>query len=314
MNTVVANLNIEVIKPTIGAIIHDIDLNALNEQTTQQIQQALLDHQVIFFRKQQLAPQAQADLARSFGSLHVHPIYPSIEDVPEVMVLDSWKQDLRDNELWHTDVTFSKTPPLGCVLQAIKIPPVGGDTLWSSNTAAFKGLPLELQQKLRGLTATHDIRKSFPLELQQKLRGLTATHDIRKSFPLERFAHNEEEREKLLQTFKRNPPVVHPVVRTHPVTGEPLLFVSEGFTTRINELSEQESEQLLDFLFEHATQEQFHLRWKWQDGDIAIWDNRCTQHKALFDYGDAHRIMHRATINGDVPFYKEEQQPELAEA
>ena len=145
MNTVVANLNIEVIKPTIGAIIHDIDLNALNEQTTQQIQQALLDHQVIF-RKQQLAPQAQADLARSFGTLHVHPIYPSIEDVPEVMVLDSWKQDLRDNELWHTDVTFSKTPPLGCVLQAIKIPPVGGDTLWSSNTAAFKGLPLELQQ------------------------------------------------------------------------------------------------------------------------------------------------------------------------
>ncbi len=228
MNTVVANLNIEVIKPTIGAIIHDIDLNALNEQTTQQIQQALLDHQVIFFRKQQLAPQAQADLARSFGTLHVHPIYPSIEDVPEVMVLDSWKQDLRDNELWHTDVTFSKTPPLGCVLQAIKIPPVGGDTLWSSNTAAFKGLPLELQQKLRGLTATHDIRKSFPLE---------------------RFAHNEEEREKLLQTFKRNPPVVHPVVRTHPVTGEPLLFVSEGFTTRINELPEQESEQLLNFLF-----------------------------------------------------------------
>ncbi|WP_453944902.1 TauD/TfdA family dioxygenase, partial [Acinetobacter baumannii] len=186
-----------------------------------------------------------------------------------------------------------KTPPLGCVLQAIKIPPVGGDTLWSSNTAAFKGLPLELQRKLRGLTATHDIRKSFPLE---------------------RFAHNEEEREKLLQTFKRNPPVVHPVVRTHPVTGEPLLFVSEGFTTRINELPEQESEQLLNFLFEHATQEQFHLRWKWQDGDVAIWDNRCTQHKALFDYGDAHRIMHRATINGDVPFYKEEQQPELAEA
>jgi len=290
MNTVVANLNIEVIKPAIGAIIHDIDLNALDEKTTQQIQQALLDHQVIFFRKQQLAPQAQADLARSFGTLHVHPIYPSIEEVPEVMVLDSWKQDLRDNELWHTDVTFSKNPPLGCVLQAIKIPPVGGDTLWASNTAAFKGLTLELQEKLRGLTATHDIRKSFPLE---------------------RFAHNEEEREKLLQTFKRNPPVVHPVVRTHPVTGEPLLFVSEGFTTQINELSEQESEQLLNFLFEHATKEQFHLRWKWQDGDVAIWDNRCTQHKALFDYGDAHRIMHRATINGDTPFYRKEQ-PELA--
>jgi len=277
------SLNIEIIKATIGAIIHDVDLNTADEHTTQQIQQALLDHHVIFFRKQQLAPQAQAELARSFGSLHIHPIYPSIDNVPEIIVLDSWKQDLRDNELWHTDVTFSQKPPLGCVLQAIKIPPVGGDTLWSSGAAAFAALDQDLQTKLKGLTATHDIRQSFPIE---------------------RFAHNDVERQKLEETFKRNPPVVHPVVRTHPVTGQPILFVSEGFTTRINELDETESAELLQFLFAHATNEQFHLRWQWQAGDVAIWDNRCTQHKALFDYGDAHRIMHRATINGDVPFYQ----------
>jgi len=108
----------------------------------------------------------------------------------------------------------------------------------------------------------------------------------------------------LEETFKRNPPVIHPVVRTHPVTGEPILFISEGFTTRINELDETESAELLQYLFAHATNEQFYLRWQWQAGDVAIWDNRCTQHKALFDYGDAHRIMHRATINGDVPFYQ----------
>lgn len=276
-------LNIEVIKPTIGAIIHDVDLNTTDENTTQQIQQALLDHHVIFFRNQQLAPQAQAELARGFGSLHIHPIYPSVDNVPEIIVLDSWKQDLRDNELWHTDVTFSQKPPLGCVLQAIKIPPVGGDTLWSSGAAAFAALDQDLQQKLKGLTATHDIRQSFPIE---------------------RFAHNDVERQKLEETFKRNPPVVHPVVRTHPVTGQPILFVSEGFTTRINELDETESAELLQYLFAHATNEQFHLRWQWQAGDVAIWDNRCTQHKALFDYGDAHRIMHRATINGDVPFYQ----------
>ena len=278
------SLIIETIKPAIGAIITGVDLNHLNKQHTTEIQQALLKHHVIFFREQQLAPQAQAALARSFGSLHIHPIYPSIEDVPEVLVLDSWQQDLRDNELWHTDVTFSQTPPLGCVLQAIKIPATGGDTLWSSGVAAFTGLDINLQHKLRGLTATHDIRKSFPIE---------------------RFATNEVEREKLLQTFKRNPPVVHPVVRTHPVTGQPILFVSEGFTTRINELSQQESDELLEFLFEKSTQEQFHLRWQWQEGDVAIWDNRCTQHKALFDYGDAHRIMHRATINGDTPYYQQ---------
>lgn len=276
-------LKIEVIKPTIGAIIHDVDLNTVDKNTTQQIQQALLDHHVIFFRNQQLAPQAQAELARGFGSLHIHPIFPTVENVPEIIVLDSWKQDLRDNELWHTDVTFSQNPPLGCVLQAIKIPPVGGDTLWSSGVAAFAALDQSLQQKLNGLTATHDIRQSFPIE---------------------RFAHNDVERKKLEETFKRNPPVVHPVVRTHPVTGQPILFVSEGFTTRINELDESESADLLQYLFAHATHEQFHLRWQWQEGDVAIWDNRCTQHKALFDYGDAHRIMHRATINGDAPFYQ----------
>lgn len=276
-------LKIEVIKPTIGAIIHDVDLNTVDKNTTQQIQQALLDHHVIFFRNQQLVPQAQAELARGFGSLHIHPIFPTVENVPEIIVLDSWKQDLRDNELWHTDVTFSQNPPLGCVLQAIKIPPVGGDTLWSSGVAAFAALDQSLQQKLKGLTATHDIRQSFPIE---------------------RFAHNNVERKKLEETFKRNPPVVHPVVRTHPVTGQSILFVSEGFTTRINELDESESAEVLQYLFAHATHEQFHLRWQWQEGDVAIWDNRCTQHKALFDYGDAHRIMHRATINGDAPFYQ----------
>nr|WP_171406764.1 taurine dioxygenase [Acinetobacter guerrae] len=278
------SLSIEQIKPSIGAIITGIDLNHLGEQQTTEIQQALLQHHVIFFRQQQMQPQAQAALARSFGSLHIHPIYPSMEGTPEVLILDSWQQDLRDNELWHTDVTFSQTPPLGCVLQAIKIPATGGDTLWSSGIAAFAALDTDLQHKLAGLTATHDIRKSFPIE---------------------RFATNGVEREKLQQTFKRNPPVVHPVVRTHPVTGQPILFVSEGFTTRINELNEHESNELLEFLFWHSTQEKFHLRWKWQEGDVAIWDNRCTQHKALFDYGDAHRIMHRATINGDMPYYQQ---------
>ncbi|AOA59887.1 taurine dioxygenase [Acinetobacter larvae] len=276
-------LQIEQLNANIGAIIHDIDLSQLHADSLTQIQQALLDYQVIFFRGQQLSAIAQAELARAFGSLHIHPIFPTVADVPEIIVLDSWQQDLRDNELWHTDVTFSQRPPLGCVLQAIKIPEHGGDTLWSSATAAFAALDQDLQQKLRGLTATHDIRKSFPLE---------------------RFAQNEVEREKLVQTFKRNPPVHHPVVRSHPVTGEEILFISEGFTTQIDGLDPAESDELLTFLFAHSTAPRFHIRWQWHNGDVAIWDNRCTQHKALFDYGDAHRIMHRATINGDIPYYE----------
>ena len=277
------SLQAKQINQNIGAVIEGIDLNHADTPLLQEIKQALLQHQVIFFRKQALGAQSQVTLAKTFGTLHIHPIYPAMEDTPEVIVLDSHRQDLRDNDLWHTDVTFSQTPPLGCVLQAIKIPEFGGDTLWASGTAAFNALSEDLKQQLRGLTATHDIRKSFPLE---------------------RFGITAADRERLENSFRKNPPVVHPVVRTHPETGAEVLFVNEGFTTQINELNAQESDALLTFLFEHAVKEEFHLRWKWQEGDVAIWDNRCTQHKALFDYGDAHRIMHRATVNGSVPFYK----------
>lgn len=277
------SLQVKQINPKIGAVIEGIDLNHADTPLLLEIKQALLQHQVIFFRKQALGAQSQVKLAKTFGTLHIHPIYPAMEDAPEVIVLDSHRQDLRDNDLWHTDVTFSQTPPLGCVLQAIKIPEFGGDTLWASGTAAFNALSEDLKQQLRGLTATHDIRKSFPLE---------------------RFGTTATDRERLENSFRKNPPVVHPVVRTHPETGAEVLFVNEGFTTKINELNAQESDKLLSFLFEHAVKEEFYLRWKWQEGDVAIWDNRCTQHKALFDYGDAHRIMHRATVNGSVPFYK----------
>lgn len=277
------SLQAKQINPNIGAVIEGIDLNHADTPLLQEIKKALLQYQVIFFRKQALSAQSQVRLAKTFGTLHIHPIYPAMEDAPEVIVLDSHRQDLRDNDLWHTDVTFSQTPPLGCVLQAIKIPEFGGDTLWASGTAAFNALSEDLKQQLRGLTATHDIRKSFPLE---------------------RFGATAADRERLENSFRKNPPVVHPVVRTHPETGAEVLFVNEGFTTHINELNAQESDALLTFLFEHAVKEEFYLRWKWQEGDVAIWDNRCTQHKALFDYGDAHRIMHRATVNGSVPFYK----------
>ncbi|MFB6348517.1 taurine dioxygenase [Moraxella sp. ZJ142] len=271
------------IKPTIGAVIDGIDLNQVDDALLAFIKQALLKHHVIFFRNQDLTSKAQVRLARSFGDLHIHPIFPTVPDVPEVIVLDSHKLDLRDNELWHTDVTFSKTPPMGCVLRAVKIPEHGGDTLWASGIAAFKALDKDIQDKITPLTAEHDIRLSFPVE---------------------RFGYSDEERARLEEVFAKNPPVTHPVVRTHPETGEPILFVSEGFTAKINGLDESESAELLSFLTQHAVKEEFHLRWQWQEGDVAIWDNRSTQHKALFDYGDAHRIMHRATVNGDEPYYK----------
>ncbi|MDO4440930.1 MAG: taurine dioxygenase [Moraxella sp.] len=276
-------LTIKPIKETIGAIIEGVNLNELTDEMLGEIKQALLDHQVIFFRNQDLQTAAQVNLAKSFGSLHIHPVFPTVPNVPEVIVLDSHQTDLRDNELWHTDVTFSKTPPLGCVLRAVKIPPSGGDTLWASGTAAFEALDKDTQEKIKGLTALHDIRLSFP---EERFGGVS-----------------DEEKARLEEIYRKNPPVPHPVVRTHPDTGKPILFVSEGFTSKIEDLPEEEGKELLDFLTQHAVKEDFHLRWQWQEGDVAIWDNRCTQHKALFDYGDAHRIMHRATVNGDEPYY-----------
>lgn len=278
-----SNLTVQPIKSTIGAVISGVDLNHVNAEQLDEIKQLLLKHHVIFFRNQQLEPQSQVALAKSFGTLHIHPIYPTVEGVPEIIVLDSHQLDLRDNELWHTDVTFSQTPPLGCVLHAIKIPPVGGDTLWASSTSAYDALSDEWKQRIDGLTAVHDIRLSFPEE---------------------RFAQSDEEKAKLDAIIAKNPPVVHPVVRTHPETGRKGLFVSEGFTDYIENVSAEESKEILDYLFTHAVSEAFTLRWQWQEGDVAIWDNRCTQHKALFDYGDSHRVMRRATINGTKPYFE----------
>ena len=274
-------MKIDRLSPALGAVISGIDLNAaLNDEAQQGLQAALVEHQVLFLRQQFLQAEQQRDLALLFGDLHIHPIYPAHERVAEVMVLDSHKQDLRDNELWHTDVTFIQTPPLGCVLSAQQVPEFGGDTLWASSTAAYAALSKPMQALLDGLSASHDIRKSFPAA---------------------RFAITEADAARFEKAKQDHPPVSHPVVRTHPVSGKKGLFVSEGFTTHINELTEAESEALLRFLFAHATHPNFQVRWHWQAGDVAIWDNRATQHFANFDYGTAHRIMHRATVLGDKP-------------
>ena len=170
---------------------------------------------------------------------------------------------------------------MGCVLSAIQVPAFGGDTLWASLTRAYADLSPPMQQFLSGLTAKHDISCSFP--------------DTR-------FAQTKEAKASLEKARQDHPPMSHPVVRTHPVTGEKCLFVTEGFTIRINELSPEESDILLTFLFKHSTLPTYVVRWHWQNGDVAIRDNRCTQHFACFDYGNAHRIMHRATVAGDKPF------------
>lgn len=289
MNVYVSDqLKIKPVTPAIGALIEGVDLTQnLTVEQQQEIEQALLKHQVLFFKNQKLNPLQQAGFARQFGELHIHPIYPNIAEQPEIMVLDTALNDLRDNALWHTDVTFLTAPAKGAILAAKKVPNYGGDTLWVNATAAFAALSQPMQQFLTGLTAQHDIAQSFPTE---------------------RFGQDSVQLEKLAEVKLKHPPVSHPVIRTHPVTGLPALFVSEGFTTRINELDAKESAAILALLFAHLQKPEFMVRWSWQKDDVAFWDNRCTLHYAVDDYRPQHRIMHRATLIGDRPYYKNPNQ------
>ena len=272
-------LQIERLTAAIGARVRGIDLAVTPDAATvATISAALVEHHVLFFEGQTLTPDRQRAFARQFGELHIHPIYPTVPDVPEIIVLDTGDHNLPDNDNWHTDVTFIQTPPMGAILAAVELPPVGGDTSWASTIAAYEALSAPFRAFLNGLTAIHDIVKSFPFD---------------------RWGAGNEEQWNAAR--RNNPPVVHPVVRAHPVSGRKGLFVNEGFTTRIRELSPTESDAVLRLLFAHVAKPEFTVRWRWKAGDVAFWDNRLTQHYALADYLPHRRVMRRATILGDRP-------------
>lgn len=266
----------------LGAIVSGLNLSDdLPQSAIDRLNELLIEHQVLFFRDQPITPEAQARFAARFGTLHVHPIYPVLPELPEILLLDTHGAFLPDNDNWHTDVTFTETPPLAGILAAKRIPASGGDTLWSSCSAAYDALSESMRRFLDGLTAQHSIAKSFPPE---------------------RWQNDPAFKERYERAVAKHPPVNHPVVRTHPVSGRKGLFVNEGFTTHINELTPQESRAVLEYLYAHAGRPEFTVRWRWQVNDLAFWDNRVTQHYAIADYLPDRRTMHRATVNGDKPY------------
>jgi taurine dioxygenase len=276
------NLEVTHLTRAFGAVVSGVDLTApLPQSAIDRLSELLVERKVLFFRNQDMTPHAQRDFAARFGTLHVHPIYPVLPDLPEILLLDNHAAFLPDNDNWHTDVTFSKTPPLAGILAAKRLPPIGGDTLWSDCSTAYEALSQPLRRFLDGLTAQHSVAKSFPPE---------------------RWQSDAAFKERYERAVAKHPPVDHPVVRTHPVSRRKGLFVNEGFTTQINGIKPRESEALLKFLFTHAGQPEFILRWRWTVGDVAFWDNRNTQHYAVADYLPERRTMHRATVNGDEPF------------
>lgn len=275
-------LTITPLTPTIGAVIGNVDLSkTLDGEQIAAIRAALLQHKVVFFEDQHITPVQHRDFAARFGDLHTHPLYPGVPEAPEMFILDNHASNPTDNDAWHTDVTFIETPPLGAILYAKLLPENGGDTCWANMQAAYEALSKPLQRFLSELDAVHDFNRGFP-----------AKRTVAQAAGAEKYTKAAEE----------HPPVVHPVVRTHPETGADGLFVNYGFTERLKGLRRNESEALLNMLFVHIQKPEFQVRWKWKPNSIAFWDNRITQHYAVNDYLPARRVMHRATILGDRPY------------
>jgi taurine dioxygenase len=269
-------LQIEPATPKIGAFVSGINIAApLSNHEISELQQALADHQVLFFRDQPFTLESHKAFGRLFGQLHIHPNTPGPEGHPEILPIHADDNSKRiAGEQWHSDVSCDQEPPLGSILHLHTVPPSGGDTLFASMYAAYDALSPRLKTYLEGLTALHSGERSY-----RRTNRLLNIDDRGRVFP------------------EAN----HPVIRTHPVTGRKALFVNRGFTYRINEVPEDESAAILDYLYNVAERPEFQVRFNWKPNSVAFWDNRAVQHKALWDYFPNVRSGYRVTIKGDRP-------------
>ena len=262
--------------PNLGAEVRGIDLaSGITDAQFEEVREAFLEHQVLFFKDQSpVSPPVHVAICRRFGELHVHPAAPTDADHPEIFVIHAHAgSKIANGEFWHSDVSCDEEPPLGTMLQIRVLPDVGGDTLFADAYAAWEALSAPMQAMLRGLHAVHESEHIY--------RGRYA----------DRGAANPTV----------YPTAVHPVARTHPDTGRTALYVNRAFTTGIAELAPDEGEALLGFLLAHTEKVEFQIRFKWERDDVAFWDNRCTMHRALWDYWPEERKGHRVTVKGDRP-------------
>jgi taurine dioxygenase len=269
--------------PTLGAEIAGLDLDRpLTAAERDWLHAAWLRFKVVFFRDQDISPESHVRLGEYFGELEGHPVIPHVAGYPEILRIEGVEGVQLSAETlapfqaynkWHTDVTFRAKPSVASILRARVLPPLGGDTLWADTVAAYAGLPQPVKDRIEGLDAEHDIVRSFGGRV------------------------SEDRRAQLARDF---PPVRHPVVRSHPETGDRALYVNYTFTTRILGASEEESDSLLRLLFDRIKVPEYQLRFRWTPNAIAIWDNRSTQHYAVGDYWPEHRVLERVTVAGDV--------------
>ncbi len=259
----------ERLSPHIGAEVSGIDLTkSISNSQAQQLRDALHEHQVIFFRNQPINVEQLKALGRCFGELHIHTGMKGMEEHPEVRQfhIDEHSKHVPGEE-WHTDLSCDPVPPMGSILYLHTLPTIGGDTLFASMYAAYEALSTRMQTYLEGLTATHD-----------------GTHAFSRYNPNSTY-----------------PKSVQPVIPRHPETKRKLIYVNSGFTSHINELAPDESAGVLKFLYRHCTRPDFQLRFRWEKHSIAFWDNRCTQHLAIWDYYPQVRSGFRIQIKGATP-------------
>ena len=270
-------LKVTPLTPSIGAIISEVSLNKdLNSETIEQIYSALIKHQVIFFRDQNISPESHLKLAESLGEIDPgHPVYPHVEGHQSIVLLRNDANNKPDTNDWHKDLTFKPNPPFASILHGVRVPKVGGDTLWASMSAAYDKLPNGWKAHLEELDAIHDMgtfRNDF-----YKEGGIDSVNNA----------------------LKKVGSAVHKVIETHPISGLKYLNVNQSFTRNIVNESQGPSDHILQFLFQHISKPEFQVRFHWEDNSIAIWDNRITQHYAVFDYLPEFRHMQRVTVIND---------------
>ena len=273
------SLNIKPFAPNLGAVITNVDLsNDINDAELKGIRDAFHKFQVLFFQNQsEISPENHIKLGRCFGDLHIHPAAPKMKNYPQIFEINTDKNSKIANgaEDFHSDVSCDIEPPLGTMLQLHILPECGGDTMFANMYMAYEALSNPMQKFLSDLKASHESEHFYSGRYKTESNGQSKTE---------------------------YPSAIHPVIRTHPETGKKAIFVNKFFTTRILGLEPQESKFILDFLFSHIEKTEFQIRYRWNKNDMAFWDNRCTIHKALWDYFPHERKGRRVTIKGDIPF------------
>ena len=269
----------------LGAEITGIDLGDLSDAAMAEIESALANHLVLAFRGQDLAPANQIAFARRLGPVEPWPYAKPMDGFPELTELISGPGDINNfGGSWHTDSSTFDQPPAYTTLYCVSCPPVGGDTSWANQYLAWETLPPEMREALKGMRLLHSVARSFGDHSRSKGSADVTTTPV--SVPPE-----HEDLENL-----------HPVARTHPVTGRTALYVNAGFSSNFEGRSETESRALMAALMAHGATPEFTCRLRWQPGTLVVWDNRCTVHYAHNDYRGQPRVMHRAVVTGERPF------------